>query len=335
MGQYRPPSPCAAQCGFPIKAAEEARREMEEKQWTFTDATGQEKIVEDKVERILKGIDKYAQIVDVSIQHNPEISSLAWAARFILQARVALNHFEALKSLNDTMETIIPKVAACEFYEKIYTESLQITLNSEEATTASRKQMEDALPEFYAAVLLTTPLTPFSVLFQPFLEDIDTSQQKVRDIADMTTMGPIKAPVLYFFFKNGATKTKEVAEMMASLNDLLVMSVQDSQDLKKLLTDILKDVHDDVNSKSSFLITRPEADIEKGLPNIPGIATIEMKAARDIGEFIKEKVVVNTRLQGFEKGISSAIEKNAGGMFRTTSRNIVVGCYGYEAIDRG
>ncbi len=40
----------------------------------------------ESVTRILKSLDKYTQIVDVAIQHSPEITALVWAsARFILQ----------------------------------------------------------------------------------------------------------------------------------------------------------------------------------------------------------------------------------------------------------
>ncbi|KAF8543709.1 hypothetical protein BDD12DRAFT_801858 [Trichophaea hybrida] len=54
---------------------------------------------------------------------------------------VALNRFEAVESLETAMETILTKMAACEFYASLYAESLQENLGS-------------ALPEFYAAVLV-------------------------------------------------------------------------------------------------------------------------------------------------------------------------------------
>ena len=51
----------------PVKMAEEARRQMVEKQWTSTE-------VRDAFEKILTRIDKYAQIVDVAMQHHPDIT---------------------------------------------------------------------------------------------------------------------------------------------------------------------------------------------------------------------------------------------------------------------
>ena len=47
--------------------AEEARQEMVDKQWMSTEAR-------DKFEKVLTRIDKYAKIVDIAIQHHPEIT---------------------------------------------------------------------------------------------------------------------------------------------------------------------------------------------------------------------------------------------------------------------
>jgi hypothetical protein len=52
------------------------------------------------------------------------------------------------------METILPRMADCEFYASIYAESLHTTLDSEQTTVAFREKMESALPEFYSAVLV-------------------------------------------------------------------------------------------------------------------------------------------------------------------------------------
>jgi hypothetical protein len=52
------------------------------------------------------------------------------------------------------METILTKMAACEFYAGLYAESLHVTLNSERTTLAFEESLDSALPEFYAAVLV-------------------------------------------------------------------------------------------------------------------------------------------------------------------------------------
>ena len=52
---------------LPIRIAEEARQQMVDKQWMSTE-------VRDAFEKILTRIDKYAKIVDVAIQHHPDIT---------------------------------------------------------------------------------------------------------------------------------------------------------------------------------------------------------------------------------------------------------------------
>lgn len=45
-------------------------------------------IVRNRINSILKKVDKYAKIGDIAIQHNPEVAALVWAAvRFFLQVR--------------------------------------------------------------------------------------------------------------------------------------------------------------------------------------------------------------------------------------------------------
>jgi len=140
--------------------------------------------------------------------------------------QVALNRFEALKSLEEALGTITTKMAYCQFYATMYAESLQITLDSNQTTTAFREGMASALPEFYAAVLvfsvkasayflpsgsgklshlprcrveinytlakLTNYLKSFSVTLEPFINDINATQHKVQDFADMATMEKIE-----------------------------------------------------------------------------------------------------------------------------------------------
>jgi len=69
-------------------------------------------------------------------------------------SQVALNRFEALKSLEEALDTITTKMAYCQFFATMYAKSLQIALDSDETTVAFREGIESALPEFYAAVLV-------------------------------------------------------------------------------------------------------------------------------------------------------------------------------------
>lgn len=58
----------------PFSMAEEARQKAKSKQWTYTDKNGHQVQVKDKIERCLGLLDNYAKIVDIGIQHSPEIT---------------------------------------------------------------------------------------------------------------------------------------------------------------------------------------------------------------------------------------------------------------------
>ena len=68
-----------------IKDLEDAQANTKAKQWRYS-WRGREIIVVERLGKILKGVQKYAVIVDTAIQHNPTVASLVWAgARTILQ----------------------------------------------------------------------------------------------------------------------------------------------------------------------------------------------------------------------------------------------------------
>ena len=125
---------------------------------------------------------------------------------------IALNRFEALKNLQEAIETVVTNMAESQFYASVYVGSLQMDLDSHGATEAFRKSMNSALPEFYAAVLvfstrakgyflplgsgelphgdrpclrraltlhlarLTNYLEPFSITLEPYLREIDANR---------------------------------------------------------------------------------------------------------------------------------------------------------------
>ena len=68
-----------------IEEIKSAQKVLKEKKWYYTDRHGKQIDVGERMRRILKSVEDCAKIVDVAIQHHPEISSLVWAgARFIL-----------------------------------------------------------------------------------------------------------------------------------------------------------------------------------------------------------------------------------------------------------
>ena len=67
-----------------------------------------------------------------------------------------MNHIETIESLEAALETILSKMAICEFYANVYVETVQIglTLASDQMTHSLQQSLDSALPEFYAAVLV-------------------------------------------------------------------------------------------------------------------------------------------------------------------------------------
>ena len=77
-----------------IKEIKDAQAVLLEKKWYYTDRHGQKVDVAERMRRILKSVEACAQIVDVAIQHHPDITALVWAgARFILMVRSSLDSF--------------------------------------------------------------------------------------------------------------------------------------------------------------------------------------------------------------------------------------------------
>jgi hypothetical protein len=56
--------------------------------------------------------------------------------------------------LEGALKTIAVSMANCEFYASIFAEALDRQFTSPGTTVAWEKQLETALPEFYAAVLI-------------------------------------------------------------------------------------------------------------------------------------------------------------------------------------
>jgi len=71
-----------------IEEIKSAQKALEDKKWYYTDRHGRRVDVGDRMRRILRSVEGCARVVDVAIQHHPEISALVWAgARFILMVR--------------------------------------------------------------------------------------------------------------------------------------------------------------------------------------------------------------------------------------------------------
>lgn len=73
-----------------IRKAEEIIKQKRSK-WRYTNRHGKEVDVVERIGKFLRSLDQCAKIVDIGIQHNPEITSLVWAGlRFILMVPHAM-----------------------------------------------------------------------------------------------------------------------------------------------------------------------------------------------------------------------------------------------------
>ena len=83
-----PPDPnkdIVASIHVTITEIKTAQKALDDKKWYYTDRHGRQVDIGERMRRIVMSMEKCAKIVDVAIQHHPEISSLVWAgARFIL-----------------------------------------------------------------------------------------------------------------------------------------------------------------------------------------------------------------------------------------------------------
>jgi len=84
-----------------------------------------------------------------------------------------LNHIEITESLEATAETLVAKMAICEFYANVYVEAMQMgaTLCSDKMTNSLQRSLDLALPEFYAAVLV------FSVKARQYFDPSNTGKK--------------------------------------------------------------------------------------------------------------------------------------------------------------
>lgn len=62
-----------------IKNLKEIHKVREQDKWSYIDRHGNRVQVAERIGKILKSIEHYAKIVDVAIQHSPEITALVWA----------------------------------------------------------------------------------------------------------------------------------------------------------------------------------------------------------------------------------------------------------------
>ncbi|KAF8421773.1 hypothetical protein EV426DRAFT_188014 [Tirmania nivea] len=224
---------------------EAAQLENKDRQWRYKDRQGNEVAWVERLGKILKSVDKYAKIVDVAIQHHPDVTSLVWAgARTILQ--VTLSHIEAMECFEEVMVTIMDKMAVSAFYAGIYT---GVELQTMGDIDKLYEILNRALPEFYATVIVFTVkarqyfearwakkainmLKPFAIEFQPFIDDITRKEKAIKKCANIATMERIrKSSEKIAKMENLLIESKEI--LKCSLDEQLLELLSPLEPLKR------------------------------------------------------------------------------------------------------
>jgi hypothetical protein len=80
-----------------LDEANKARAERDESKWRYTKKNGEVVVLRDRFDKIIEGFTKYANCISITIQHQPEVTSLVWAAaRFLIQV-CSISHFNGRK----------------------------------------------------------------------------------------------------------------------------------------------------------------------------------------------------------------------------------------------
>ena len=185
-----------------FKSLNTLQEDEQKRRWRYT-WRGKEVIIVERLGEILRSVEKYSGIVGTAIQSNPQVGALVWAGiQGIMQ--VTLNHVEVIEGFEVAIAALLEKMAMCEFYSRIYS---GVTLPSQSTVNSSQLQsmVDSALPDLYAAVIvfsvkartyyeakgmkkLTNVLKSFDIEFQPFIDEINTKEEAIRQCADAATM---------------------------------------------------------------------------------------------------------------------------------------------------
>ena len=112
------------------------------KRWKYTRSNGQEVVLWNVLEKIMKWVNRFKDIGDVAIQYDPGHAALPWAAiRFMLQASVS------------SVETMSHMLEGVELTSRITAIYAEVELACLKGVSRLKTQLENALIKMYAAVL--------------------------------------------------------------------------------------------------------------------------------------------------------------------------------------
>ena len=123
-------------------AVQEKLNECIRKRWQYTRSNGQKVVLWDVLDTIMKWVNRFKDVGDVAVQHDPSHAALPWAAiRFMLQASV---------STVETFGHMLEGVELCSRIIAIYAEVERACLKG---VSRLKTQLADALVKMYATVL--------------------------------------------------------------------------------------------------------------------------------------------------------------------------------------
>lgn len=126
-----------------LKVAKEKHELCLKKRWKIKNFHGEDIIVRDVVEKVVKWITKFKEIGDIAVQYDPIHASLPWAGvRFLLQ--LASNDAQMFCAMVENVETVSRFVSCYKVFESSYIPS---------ASTGFASQIADALVKLYAEIL--------------------------------------------------------------------------------------------------------------------------------------------------------------------------------------
>ncbi|PVF92064.1 hypothetical protein CPB86DRAFT_878135 [Serendipita vermifera] len=199
-----------------LEEANKARAERDEDKWRYTKKNGEVVILRERFA-------KYASSINIVIQHQPDVTGIVWgAARMLIQ--IYLNHKESIEILEDALKMIAAS---------LFRDTLNKHSTGPETPTGWEKQLETALPEFYAAVLvfsvkakgyftttsrITNSLRPFPKTFLSYLVQLENKEKALKELATMATMDGIKGMTIlqdicfYRYFQEFAPTVRSMAQ---------------------------------------------------------------------------------------------------------------------------
>ncbi|RPA72522.1 hypothetical protein BJ508DRAFT_381521 [Ascobolus immersus RN42] len=210
-----------------LAEADKIRKKKDESQWSYTRKNGEKVVLRELFDNAVEVVAQYRSVIDTAIQHSPETTALIWAGvRLLMQ--VFLQHKEMAEQIAFTMETIGASMASAVFYSSIYEDGLSsdsgVGSPNSEILAAWKSSLEDALPKYYASILvfvvkaesyfLSTGRYRFveslhnSPLYMEFFLAIRKREEALKELASMATMKGVK---------DIDQRTKDILEILRTL----------------------------------------------------------------------------------------------------------------------